>query len=86
MTIPQFQELSYDDKVDLLYKQGVYIGKQKEGCHTKVLYQLDSFYVEIYYTKYRRLISHLVCFNFNDMLNPYLSQVDVGEIIKYVYR
>jgi hypothetical protein len=83
MTIYEFHLLPYNDKVELLYTRGVYIGKRKAPKNIKVLYQLDSFYVEIFYKKYRQFIDHLSYFNSADKLNPYLSQVDVGDIIKY---
>jgi hypothetical protein len=84
MTMPEFYILSYNEKIDLLYKEGVYIGKQKERHLTKVLYQLDSFYVEIYYKKYRQFINQVKCFTGTDRLDPYLLQIDVEDIIKYV--
>jgi hypothetical protein len=83
MTMPEFDLLPYNEKIELLYRQGVYIGKHK-GSVTRVLYQVDSFYVEIYYKKYRRIIDHLQCFTGTDRLNPYLWQINVEDIIKCV--
>jgi len=84
MTIYEFHLITHTEKVELLYKHGVYIGKQKEANQIKVLYQLDSFYVEIFYKKYRRLIHYLRYFTNTESLNPYLSQIDVEEIMRYV--
>jgi hypothetical protein len=81
--MPEFDLLPYNKKIELLYQQGVYIGKHK-GSISRVLYQVDSFYVEIYYKKYRRIIDHLQCFTGTDRLNPYLWQINVEDIIKCV--
>lgn len=46
-----------------------------------VLYQLDAFYVEIYYRKYRCLVQRVRCFTSTMCLNPYLENMDVAELI-----
>ncbi len=84
MTLYNFRHLSYNDQVDLLHKDGVYIGKRKEERNFIVLYQLHGFYVEIFYRKYRRLITHLHCFTTTEQLTPYLEEVDVEELMKFV--
>jgi hypothetical protein len=84
MRMSEFHLLSYNEKIDLLYQHGVYIGKRKKQHLVKVLYQLDGFYVEIYYKKYRQFINHIRCFTGTERLNPYLFQIDVGDIMKCV--
>jgi hypothetical protein len=83
MTMPEFELLPYNEKIDLLYREGVYIGKHK-GDVARVLYQVESFYVEINYKKYRRTIIDFQCFTCTDRLNPYLWQINVEDIIKCV--
>ena len=46
-----------------------------------LLYQLDSFYVEIYYRKYRCHVLGLRCFTAMEKLDPYLDQVPVDNLV-----
>jgi hypothetical protein len=48
MKLCDFQLLSRHEKIDILYEQGVYLGKRKEGASSVLLYQLDSFYIEVF--------------------------------------
>lgn len=82
MNFYEFRMLNKNEQIDLLYKDGIYIGKRKEGRSTVVLYQLDSFYVKIFYEKYRYYINRLYCFTSTILLNPYLDQVNVGDMVK----
>jgi hypothetical protein len=81
MTLFDFQLLRQNEKVDVLYEQGVYIGKRKQGEATVLLYQLDSFYVEVFYKKYRCYVTKLHCFSSTSLLDPYLHQIDVESLV-----
>ena len=81
MMLYDFSLLAEAKQVDLLYKEGIYIGKRKLGSITAVLYQLDSFYVEVFYHHYRVSIHNLRCFKTTDGLDPYLNQINVEHLI-----
>ena len=71
----EFERLSENRQVDILYHDGVYIGKQKGFCSTLLLFQLESFYVEIRYSNYRRTIKGIHCSGSTMILEPYLDQI-----------
>ena len=81
MTLFDFQLLSRNEQVSMLYEEGVYIGKRKEGGLTILLYQVDSFYVEVYYRKYRKYIDRIRCSASTVMLDPYLEQINVEHVV-----
>lgn len=81
MTLFEFQVLPMQEQVNVLYEQGVYIGKRKADKLTVLLMQLDSFYVEVFYRKYRQDITRLRCSASTWMLDPYLSQIDVEYLV-----
>lgn len=81
MKLFDFKLLSQREQVDLLYSQGVYIGKKKQGTTVILLYQVDSFYVEIYYSKYRCHVLCVRCFTCTLRLDPYLDQIDVEPFV-----
>ena len=81
MTLFEFQLLPETEQVSILYECGVYIGKRKEKKRSTLLFQLDSFYVEVYYSSYRRYISRLHCSQSTVLLDPYLEQIDVEYLV-----
>jgi hypothetical protein len=76
-----FLLLPENEQMDLLYRSGIYLGKYKSGRVVKVLYQLNYFYVEIVYRKYRSHISSLCCFESTEPLDPYLDRISIEELI-----
>ncbi|WP_207493590.1 hypothetical protein [Aridibaculum aurantiacum] len=81
ITISMFSQLKMKEQADMLYQHGVYVGKQRNALYSIVLYQLDSFYVEVYYRKYRFSIVKIHCFCSIDKLQPYLWQVNVDVLL-----
>lgn len=81
MTLFEFQLLSETDQMDLLYEQGSYIGKRKEGYQNVLLYQLDAFYVEVFYYKHRCYSTGVRCFRSTVLLDPYLESIDVEHLV-----
>jgi hypothetical protein len=83
MTMYEFKVLSDEERMDVLYADGVYIGKRKENNLTLVLYQLHTFYVEIMYRKYRCYIHSMRGSENTEILEPYLDQIDVGITVTW---
>ena len=81
MTIYEFRLFDDWEQLDLLRKEGLYIGKRKEKHLIALLYQLDSFYVEIFYHKYRFQVVRLRCTRSTSILHPYLEQIDVEALV-----
>ncbi|MBA2329319.1 MAG: hypothetical protein M3413_07070 [Bacteroidota bacterium] len=81
MKMLNFQVMDENKKINILYRQGIYIGKRKFLNFCTVLYQLDSFYVELYYKKYRTYIDKIRVFESTELLEPYLDQIDVEHLV-----
>jgi hypothetical protein len=75
--LAEFNELLESQQFDLLHRDGVYVGKRKEGKQTIVLFQLYSFYIEVYYKQYRKQIDHIVTTDDANILHFYIDQVNV---------
>jgi hypothetical protein len=82
MTIFDFQLLNLNEQIDLLYHEGVYIGKRKLPDQIIVIYQFETFYAEIFYRRYRCFIDRIFCAQSTVILNPYLQQINVEELVK----
>lgn len=81
MRLYDFIRLPEEEKAALLYEQGVYIGKRRQGTTVVVLYQLDGFYAEIFYRIYRREIDRISCFSGMARLDPYLADINVEYLV-----
>lgn len=81
MNLFVFKLLSDEEKLEILYRCGIYVGKRRKENKTVLLYQLESFYVELFYHKHRCVVSHLYCFSSPLRIDPYLHQINVEAII-----
>lgn len=81
MRMSEFELISARRQIAILYEEGIYIGKRKTGTHVKLLFQLDSFYVEIVYTSYRLAIYQIRCSDSTTMLDEYLGQIQVEYLV-----
>ncbi|MFL5789540.1 MAG: hypothetical protein ACJ748_15880 [Flavisolibacter sp.] len=81
MTLKEFKKLPEWEQVDIIYEEGTYIGKRKAGALDILLYQVDSFYVELYYREYRRHILKINYFNSTTFLDPYLEQMNLKYLV-----
>ena len=59
---------------------GVHLGERQDEEHTILLYQIDSFYVEVYYHREYNLIRRMRSFSSVDQLAPYLRQIDISKL------
>lgn len=81
MRMSEYELLSQEEQVTILYQQGIYIGKRKTERLTRLLFQLDSFYVEIVYVFYRLSIHEIHYCESTSILDPYLEQIDVEYLV-----
>ena len=77
----EFESLALKRQLDLLYQEGVYIGKKVSVLEAAVLYQLGAFYVEIHYIEYRRQVQWIHCFESTELLDPYLEKMNVADLV-----
>lgn len=75
LSITEFAGLINDLQIDVLHRHGVYVGKRKVDTQTVVLFQLNNFYVELYYSVYRRRIDKMITSESTEILHPYLDQI-----------
>ncbi len=81
MNQSEFNQLETQQQINLLYIEGVYLGKRKPGPRTILLYQVEEFYIEIFYIRHRLNIDRIVISVSTDILEPYLEHLNVAEII-----
>ena len=80
MQLAQFRSLSHEEQVDVLYRNGTYIGKKKVGNEIILLYQLDFYYVKIFYSRYRENVRTICIFTSTRFLGEFLKHIDIEEL------
>ena len=67
-----FEAMDREQQLEVLQKEGVYIGKLKTGGH-RLLYQYKTIYVEIIYTVHRGEVQQIHCHTDTTILDAYFS-------------
>ena len=83
MSIYEFHLLTEDEQLHQLWSNGMYIGKRRHHDYTYILFQLDAFYVELSYRKYRTQLCRVHCTRSTNILDPYLHFVEVEVLANY---
>jgi len=76
VTLYNFESLSRFEQTEAVLT-GTLLAHRKDGFFHITLYQIDSFYVEVYYHKDDKTILHLHPFLSIRFLDPYLEQIDL---------
>ena len=80
MTFYQFKALSAYKQYQYLRKRGVMIAQRITTAYKFLLYQIDSFYVELKYNLIETKIEVIKCFSDTKDLDPYLGDISLPEV------
>ena len=80
MTLYQFNVLSDDEKAAILLSKGDFVIERKENNFSILLYQVEWFYVDAFYSRKEYKISRLRSFSSTEQLEPYLTNIDISGI------
>jgi hypothetical protein len=81
MNIYNFNRLDAVNKVDALIHHSELIDKRTDEQFRILLYQVDSFYVEVYYDIAYNKIRKIKSFTSIRLLNPYLKKIDISTLL-----
>jgi hypothetical protein len=79
MTLYHFIRLDEMEQQEALW-EGTHIGTRYDEEHNILLYQIDGFYVEVFYHRNLNVIRRYRPFKSVDQLKPYLRQIDISEL------
>ena len=77
----QFNVLIESEKTAIVWNEGHFVGDRKENNFSIMLYQVRSFYVELYYSGQENKISKLRSFSSTEQLEPYLRNINISGLI-----
>jgi len=80
MTMNEFNAMDETGQIEAVARSA-HISERQAGKYTILLYQIDGFYVEVYYHMKLNDIVGFRSFSNVDQLFPYLSKIDITELI-----
>ena len=80
----QFNCLDDVRQIELLWSAGVLIGARQEGLHKVLLYQIDGFYVEVFYQYFQGKMVKIKSFSQTDQLDPYLKSINISSLLSRI--
>lgn len=80
MTMQDFDMMSGIRKLQAISEDAVYLAQRMEGCFKISLYQIEDFYVEIYFHVGQFRYKSVRTFSDTSELGFYLEEMDISEI------
>jgi hypothetical protein len=76
LNLSAFNDLDEMEQAEAVWS-GVHIGDREDDEHKILLFQLDPFYVQVYFHTVYQVIRKFIAFSSTELLQPYLKQVDL---------
>ena len=80
MTLYQFNVLTENEKTAIVWSKGDFVIERKENNFSILLHQVQSFYVEVFYSGKENKIRRLRSFSSTEQLEPCLGKIDISEL------
>ncbi len=80
MTINEFNHLDEMEQAEAIW-EGIFIDNRVENGLVILLYQIDSFYVEVFYHQELNVIRGLRSFTNTNQLEPYLRKINLDGML-----
>lgn len=81
MKILEFNKMDAINKFDTLCRCGELLGERICQGAKVLLYQIDAFYVEVYYATSLNKILKMRSFSSTNLLKPYLRDIDISCLV-----
>ncbi|ANE52706.1 hypothetical protein [Flavisolibacter tropicus] len=85
MTHRKFCSLTKKQKKTALLKTGVFLAERKLGFFKAMLYQVNNFYVEVFFLKWSKNAIGFRTFTAVKSLQPYLRTIDLSTLLQNLY-
>ena len=81
MTLDEFAGMNETQQAETLLEHGNFLADRLYKNFSIFLYQLDSFYVEVYHNLRFDILQGIRCFEDDDALQPYLESIDISCLV-----
>jgi hypothetical protein len=83
MTLKQFNHMDETEQGEAVWDHGVLLGNFREDPFRYILYQIDSFYVELRYHQDHNVLTGIRAFDDTNELEPYMEQIKLHQEMGY---
>ncbi len=80
ININEFKNYDKTQQAEALWESGIIVAYMKDEIFMYILYQIESFYVEVKYHISKNTIKGLKCFSDTEQLKPYLNLIDISNL------
>lgn len=80
MVLSRYRQLNEQAQLDTARFLGAEVGTRREGPCTVRLYQVSSFYVEVFHHNHFNVVVRVRSFSGTAALAPYLRRIDISEL------
>jgi hypothetical protein len=81
MTFNQYKSLTPYKQYELLVHSGVIVANRISTVYKFILYQIDSFYVEVKSDLFESRVEAIKCFFDTKELDPYLGDISLQDLV-----
>lgn len=81
MKLQQFRSAPQEVQEKLVKRNGVFLMERKSLGVSVLLFQLDGFYVEVFYNTQRGVVSFVKSFEDMDGIEAYLGRIDISDVM-----
>jgi hypothetical protein len=81
MTLGEYKQLSKREQAIVLCERGVFLDLKHNADCNIILYQIDGFYVEVFYHHEGNVVKRLRSFKSTGKLRPYLEKMDIASLL-----
>lgn len=82
MVFDFFNTLHKKAQQEILLAQGMFLTERTDGPFRIMLYQLESFYVEVHFINLYNKVAFFSAFDGLEALEPYLETIDVSNMLQ----
>jgi hypothetical protein len=82
MTLAQFNKLKIEEQQKAVLINGVFLGERKDPPLRMMLYDMEKFYVEVFFLSRYNKVAWFNGFQSTKKLEPYLQKIDVSSILQ----
>jgi hypothetical protein len=82
MVLEVFNTLPKKAQQELLLAEGTFLAERADGPFRIMLYQLESFYVEVHFFNLYNKVAFFSAFDSVEALEPYLEAIDVSGMLQ----
>ena len=82
MKLDEFVLLTEDQRISVLWREAKMVAQRNDDNYNIFLYQVYSFYIEVWYSKNLMNIYNLKSFSNTDLLEPYLEEINISSLTR----